>query len=132
VRRFAQELTGSVRQQDYVCRHGGEEFVLALVGCDTDAARDIFDALRGRLAAAITAAGLPKFTVSFGVVEAHDQEDMPTLIDRADTALSRAKRDGRDRVVIQDGFGKTVPLVAACTDLAETDRIRLLCTEKTT
>ena len=60
-----------------MCRHGGEEFVLALAGCDTDAARDILDALRGRLDAAITVAGLPKFTVSFGVVEALDQEIFP-------------------------------------------------------
>jgi len=126
---FAQVLTGSVRQQDYVCRHGGEEFVLALVGCDTDAARDILDALRGRLDAAITVAGLPQFTVSFGVVEAHDQEDLPALINRADAALFQAKRDGRDRVVIQDGFGKTMPPMAAHTDLPETDRIRLLRTE---
>jgi len=92
-----------------VCRHGGEEFVLALAGCDTNAARDILDALRGRLDAAITVAGLPKFTVSFGVVEAFDQEDLPTLISRADAALFQAKREGRDRVVVQDGSGNAVP-----------------------
>jgi len=108
LRLFAQVLTGSVRQQDVVCRHGGEEFALALAGCDTKAARDILDALRLRLDAAITVAGLPKFTVSFGVVAALDQEDLPALINRADAALFQAKHEGRDRVVVHDAFGNVV------------------------
>ncbi len=108
LRLFAQVLTGSVRQQDFTCRHGGEEFVLALAGCDTNAARDVLDALRGRLDAAITVAGLPKFTVSFGAVEALDHEDLPAVINRADAALFQAKHEGRDRVVIHDPFGVTV------------------------
>ena len=106
LRLFAQVLTGSVRVQDFVCRHGGEEFVLALGGCNTETAREILDSLRGRLDAAITVAGLPRFTASFGVVEAQDKEDLPGLINRADAALFQAKRDGRDRVVIHDSLGK--------------------------
>jgi diguanylate cyclase (GGDEF)-like protein len=108
LRLFAQVLTGSVRVQDVVGRHGGEEFVVALVGCHADAARHILDSLRVRLDAAITVAGLPQFTVSFGVVEATDHEALPALINRADVALFQAKRDGRDRVVIQDSLGGTV------------------------
>ena len=123
LRLFAQVLTGSVRQQDFVCRHGGEEFVLALAGCDTETARGILDALRGRLDAAITVAGLPKFTVSFGVVEALDQEDLPTLINRADTALFQAKREGRDRVVIQDAFGNAIPARSERTSLPDSNHI---------
>ncbi len=126
LRLFAQVLTGSVRQQDFVCRHGGEEFVLALAGCDTETARVILDALRGRLDAAITVAGLPKFTVSFGVVEALDQEDLPTLINRADAALFQAKRDGRDRVVVQDAFGDVVPARSGRIGLPDSDHIHLL------
>ncbi len=131
LRLFAQVLTGSVRQQDLVCRHGGEEFVLALMGCDASVARDILDALRGRLDAAITVAGLPKFTVSFGVVEAFDQEDLPTLINRADAALFQAKRDGRDRVVIQDGFGNSVPAPSEHIGPPSSDRMHLLRNEET-
>ncbi len=130
LRLFAQVLTGSVRQQDFACRHGGEEFVLALTGCDSTAARDILDALRGRLAAAITVAGLPTFTVSFGVVEALDDEDLPTLISRADAALFEAKGDGRDRVVVQDGLGRTVPALSERAGITESDRIHLMRAEK--
>jgi diguanylate cyclase (GGDEF)-like protein len=130
LRLFAQVLTGSVRQQDLVCRHGGEEFVLAFAGCDTETARTILDALRGRLDAAVTVAGLPKFTVSFGVVEAVDQEDLPTLINRADAALFQAKREGRDRVVVHDGFGNAVPARSNSTGPPDLDHIHSVRNEE--
>src|SRR5664280_1932881 len=131
LRLFAQVLTGSVRVQDFVCRHGGEEFVLALAGCDTDTARVILETLRGRLDAAITVAGLPKFTVSFGVVEALDQEDLPTLIKRAEAALFQAKREGRDRVIVQDAFGNVVPARSERAAVPDSNHIHLLRNEET-
>jgi diguanylate cyclase (GGDEF)-like protein len=102
LRLFARILTESVRAQDLVCRHGGEEFVIALPGCTVHRVGEILDEMRSRLEAAITVAGLPQFTVSFGVVEAGPQEDLPAILARADAALFQAKRDGRDRVVLHD------------------------------
>lgn len=108
LRLFAQTLAGSVRSQDIVSRHGGEEFVIALPDCTVESARVVLDGIRGRLAAAIVVAGLPHFTVSIGAIEALPQEDLPTLISRADQALFRAKRDGRDRVVVHDSAGRPI------------------------
>ena len=105
LRLFAQVLGESLRTEDLVCRHGGEEFAIAIPDCGIEKAREIFDASRVRLEAATTVAGLPKFTVSFGVVEADPKDDLPTTISRADAALFQAKRDGRDRVVVQDALG---------------------------
>jgi diguanylate cyclase (GGDEF)-like protein len=105
---FAEILRSSFRSQDVIGRHGGEEFVVALPGCTAANAQRFLDALRSRLDAAITVAGLPHFTVSFGVVEATPQEDLPALIGRADAALFAAKRDGRDRVVVGPGIGDAV------------------------
>jgi diguanylate cyclase (GGDEF)-like protein len=93
-------LRSSFRSQDLIGRHGGEEFIIALPGCTAANARRTLDALRSRLDAAITVAGVPPYTASFGVVEATQQEDLPTLIGRADACLFAAKRDGRDRVVV--------------------------------
>jgi diguanylate cyclase (GGDEF)-like protein len=107
LRLFAQVLSGSVRAQDNTCRHGGEEFAVALTGCTVESAWSVLDGLRGRLDAAVTVAGLPKFTVSLGVVQAGEKEDLPTAIGRADQALFQAKREGRDRVVAHDAQGKT-------------------------
>jgi len=109
LRLFAQVLTGSVRTQDVVGRHGGEEFIVALVGCTAASAGEILEALRTRLDAAITVAALPAFTVSGGAVEAGEDEGFPSLTRRADENLFEAKRDGRDRIVIRDAVGRTVP-----------------------
>jgi diguanylate cyclase (GGDEF)-like protein len=112
LRLFAQVLRESLRTQDLVCRHGGEEFAIAIPDCGVEKAREIFDASRVRLEAAMTVAGLPKFTVSFGVVKADPKDDLPTTISRADAALFQAKRDGRDRVVVHDDLGNGRPAPA--------------------
>jgi diguanylate cyclase (GGDEF)-like protein len=109
---FAQVLSGSVRTQDVVGRHGGEEFVLALPGCTLQSGGEILEALRTRLDAAIIVAGLPKFTVSIGLVEADPIEELPALMSRADAAMFQAKRDGRDRLVMRDVNDTVVPLSA--------------------
>jgi hypothetical protein len=69
--------------------------------------------------------GLPEFTVSFGVVEALDQEELPALINRADAALFQAKREGRDRVVVQDGSGNVVAARSERTGLPDSHRMHL-------
>ncbi len=112
LRVFAQLLRESLRTQDLVCRHGGEEFAIAIPGCSTEKAREIFEAVRHRLDAAMTVAGLPKFTVSFGVVEGHPNDDLRSLMSRADAAMFEAKREGRDRVVVVDAVGHEVPAPA--------------------
>jgi diguanylate cyclase (GGDEF)-like protein len=67
LRLFAQTLSASVRSEDLACRHGGEEFVIALVDCAVEDARKVLNAFRGKLGMAIVRAGLPKLTASFGL-----------------------------------------------------------------
>jgi diguanylate cyclase (GGDEF)-like protein len=107
---FAQMLRSSFRSQDLIGRHGGEEFIIALPGCTAANAQRTLDALRSRLDATITVAGVPPYTASFGVVGATQQEDLPTLIGRADACLFAAKRDGRDRVVVGPAVAGQVSL----------------------
>jgi diguanylate cyclase (GGDEF)-like protein len=123
LRLFSQVLRESLRTEDLVCRHGGEEFSMAIPGCHVEKAREILDAVRGRLDAATTVAGLPKFTVSFGVVEADTKDDLPTILSRADVALFQAKRAGRDRVVVVDALGQELLPTGSFSELeGETER----------
>ena len=107
LRLFCDVLRDCVRSDDLLCRHGGEEFVIAFLSCAAVDARRALDGVRQRLDAALTVSGLPKFTASFGVVDADPQESLPAAVARADAALFAAKRAGRDRVVVHDASGES-------------------------
>jgi diguanylate cyclase len=55
--------------------------------------------VRTELAHVVAAGGVPPFTVSFGVADLIDGDDVPTLVAAADRALLEAKQAGRDRIV---------------------------------
>jgi diguanylate cyclase (GGDEF)-like protein len=81
-----------LRGQDTVGRYGGEEFLLLLPGVDTPIAAGVVDRLRTGIAEPVTC--------SFGVATWDGNETASALVSRADQALYRAKRGGRDRVVV--------------------------------
>jgi diguanylate cyclase (GGDEF)-like protein len=99
LRRFAEVLRTHTRTGDLVCRTGGEEFTVVLPRTDASRARHVAE----RINVAVRGAQLgPRadLTVSAGVATAEDSlDDFDRLVQRADGALLRAKRAGRDRVV---------------------------------
>ncbi|MCA0146132.1 diguanylate cyclase [Blastococcus sp. LR1] len=96
---LAIRLRGILREADLAYRVGGEEFVLLLPGRDAGAAERVAERIR-RAVAATPLAGLA-VTVSVGVATAvGDSASLSQLLREADGALYRAKRDGRDRVVL--------------------------------
>lgn len=95
---------GCRREEDGAARYGGEEFVVILPGCNTDAARQVAEAIRH----SIEDAALPHdysqhrvVTVSVGVASTSDTDadDIKALIAAADANLYRAKEAGRNRVM---------------------------------
>jgi diguanylate cyclase (GGDEF)-like protein len=102
LRLFARVLQSAVRDGDHVCRHGGEEFVLVLPNTDALGAAPVLHRLRDRLRSALDAAELPVFTVSAGLADSTFSDHLPDVLKAADRALMTAKRDGRDRIVIDD------------------------------
>lgn len=109
LRLFANVLGSAVRAEDLICRYGGEEFLIALPGCNANGARKILDAMRAKLDATLTTAGIPRFTVSFGVVEDDCRGDLAAIIANADAALFKAKREGRDGIVVYDATAEATP-----------------------
>jgi len=103
IREIARLLTNHVRQEDVVCRYGGEEFLLILPGASAERVRDRAERLRiDAHSQTILYMGHPigPVSLSFGCgTFPEDGEDGVEVIKIADTRLLQAKREGRDRVV---------------------------------
>lgn len=97
----AQTLQTGVRAADVVGRYGGEEFLAILPSTPPHEAIDVAERLRQAVSDLRVPAGHGHIaiTVSIGIAVFTDAENLATLIARADTALYRAKAEGRDRCV---------------------------------
>jgi diguanylate cyclase (GGDEF)-like protein len=96
---FAGVLHESCRTGDTVARLEAEAFLLLLPGTRLDAAWYVAERIRRRTVAvgAVLGPDGPRLTASFGVVEHRPSDAWRDLLDRADAALARAKRAGRNR-----------------------------------
>ncbi|MBP7281236.1 MAG: diguanylate cyclase [Leptospiraceae bacterium] len=89
-------IKGQIRMSDILCRWGGEEFTLLLVGSNLDDGVKICEKIR------ILVQNHPfiedrQVTVSMGVTQYFPNDTLETFVDRADNALYRAKKAGRNR-----------------------------------
>ncbi len=99
---FARRVRKVVRSIDLACRLGGEEFVVAMPDTDSALAMAVGERIRQKIAEEPFQAdgGVTlEVTVSIGVSSLESPEDGPeALLKRADEALYKAKRAGRNRV----------------------------------
>jgi len=103
LREFANRISANVRGIDLACRFGGEEFVVVMPDTDLSFAYMVAERLRQSVADApfmvsATSKQVP-VTISIGVASSSNGDTPEVLLKRADQALYRAKRDGRNRVV---------------------------------
>jgi two-component system cell cycle response regulator len=104
LREFSLRIRKSIRNIDLACRYGGEEFVIVMPETDMAVATMVAERLRRRIASEPFAiqqgARTLDVTISIGIAALDGPADNAgALLKRADTALYRAKRDGRNRVV---------------------------------
>ncbi|WP_445397419.1 ligand-binding sensor domain-containing diguanylate cyclase [Zobellella sp. An-6] len=102
IRAVAAVLRHELRAGDLAARWGGEEFTLLLPGTTVEEARRICERVRRAIEemdCGPIAAGL-RLSVSLGLAEAGSLPDEDKLLSCADKALYRAKREGRNRVVL--------------------------------
>jgi len=100
LRVFADVLRQTVRESDVAGRWGGEEFLLLLPGADEEGAVQLAERIRVGLGdRSIPGAPGLRVTASFGVAEYTGELNSEELVVAADSALYRAKRAGKDRVV---------------------------------
>lgn len=101
LRQLGELLRLGLRGADLAARYGGEEFLLLLPETAGEGARHIAEQLRARIAGSPTALEDGRhldITVSIGLACLQPGDEVASLIDRADTALYRAKHEGRNRV----------------------------------
>lgn len=98
LRAFARAVRTAVRPGDVAARWGGEEFVIAFPDTSKDDTVGVLTRLRAAVTELGTTGTTPPFTVSFGVADHADGDDLEALVSAADQALLSAKRAGRDRI----------------------------------
>jgi len=106
----ANVLTGSLRAIDTAARFGGEEFVVLMPETDEVVAAVAAERLREAAAALRLGAddgALVALTVTIGIASVRPDDTPSSLLVRADKALYRGKREGRNRVVRFDEVGAT-------------------------
>ncbi len=99
---FSQFLRVNLRQEDVVCRIGGDEFAIILPDTTADRAAIFFDRVRQKLdQLEISIDGRSRLTLSFSCgLAAFKPDYLPEdLIEEADHSLYSAKARGRNRVV---------------------------------
>ena len=104
LREFSARVKRNIRGVDLACRFGGEEFVVLMPDTDVSNAEMIAERVRqsiGEKPFEIKSQRPLTVTVSVGVSLNESMADTPeSLIKRADLALYRAKREGRNRVIL--------------------------------
>jgi two-component system cell cycle response regulator len=104
LREFATRVRKSIRGIDLACRFGGEEFVIIMPETDMGVATIVAERLRRRIASEAfpihQGSKALEVTISIGIATLDAADDnAASILKRADQALYRAKRDGRNRVV---------------------------------
>jgi diguanylate cyclase (GGDEF)-like protein/PAS domain S-box-containing protein len=94
----AARLKGVMREQDTASRHGGDEFIVILPGCDDQGAAKVAEKVRNVVAEPIHIDPYDLFiTASIGIaIFPVDGINLETLSQSADAAMYRAKHEGRD------------------------------------
>jgi diguanylate cyclase len=103
LRGVADLLSRNKRNEDFLARIGGEEFVLLMPMTPLESAVAVAEKLRSVIeAAAFRHHGEPvKVTISSGLTEFRTADTPTTVYERADRAMYQAKQQGRNRCVTE-------------------------------
>ncbi|MDD2336338.1 MAG: diguanylate cyclase [Geobacteraceae bacterium] len=98
------KLQETLRKYDIICRYGGEEFLVVAPDATSDEARNLAERIRSIAQKIVIPYGSNatpvSISISAGVSQYIEGEDVEKTISRADAALYRAKGAGRNRVEV--------------------------------
>lgn len=96
---IGRSIAKRLREVDFFCRYGGEEFVALMPETDSKTALAVLEKVRESIAnASFNYKEQPiTITVSVGLTEFKSDDDLEVAFERADQALYKAKSSGRNR-----------------------------------
>lgn len=99
---ISKNLMDSVREQDFVSRWGGEEFLLLLPETDVDGAYTLMNRIKKIIGEQIIEynGSEVSITMTFGITDSQDYQIIDDIIKKADNALYEGKGRGRNCVVV--------------------------------
>jgi len=102
LRHVALQIKNSLRTCDIVARYGGEEFLIILPDTDEINAIMALDRVKMNIAKKPIRVGREylNITVSIGVTEISNNEHPLSSIDKADKALYKAKKNGKNKIEV--------------------------------
>jgi diguanylate cyclase (GGDEF)-like protein len=102
LRHVALQIKNSLRTCDIVARYGGEEFLIILPDTDEINAIMALDRVKMNIAKKPIRVGREylNITVSIGVTEISNNEHTLSSIDKADKALYKAKKNGKNKIEV--------------------------------
>jgi diguanylate cyclase (GGDEF)-like protein len=96
----AEALREFLRPTDLIARFGGDEFAVLLPDLQLNQARQTAERIRQQVAGLSPQSLSTPITVSIGIADRTDRDDVGTLVQRADSAMYDAKQAGRNRVTV--------------------------------
>jgi diguanylate cyclase (GGDEF)-like protein len=94
---LSSSLVKNIRNIDYVGRYGGDEFIIIFPNTDIKMAYNISERIRINIEKIKWEKNTIRITISGGLVELKN-EDLNSLIIKADKILYKAKANGRNRI----------------------------------
>lgn len=101
----ANTIKNIIRDIDLVGRYGGEEIIILLLGANRNSAYNIAEEIREKIASSsliVTKNKKLNITASFGVAELQKEKTLEELIKKADKAMYKAKKSGKNKTIIAD------------------------------
>jgi diguanylate cyclase (GGDEF)-like protein/PAS domain S-box-containing protein len=98
----ARTILNNLREEDFVGRWGGEEFVATIANVDNKILYSIAEKLRGLVANSHINSGKGSFsvTISIGATMAKRGDETTSIVKRADVLMYNSKNEGRNFVTI--------------------------------
>lgn len=92
---IADRLKSMIRNDDIVCRYGGDEFVIIFRNCSSE---DVINRINEIKENILDKNVVPNVTISFGITEYEHNKFLTQAINEADMALYNSKREGKNKI----------------------------------